>query len=521
MGALYALTKPYNWYQNGTLTESEAADAFQDIIDDAYDLAQQSIECPVPYSAPFWDDAEGDDASTGEGNPEYPFFEDVANFAIAGFVLYAAGPGAALQYWTVAEQFRLAFRKHDVGGIIKIFLDGSLLQEVDTYAASPELAYFDVISTGSTLRLEVSSDVNPAVVGTPVVEIIRKRLWLEEIIGNTTRYNETTETFQTYDPATDTWYDNPGADPRSSPGNRLPPRTTGDVRCDAAANMTAQIKAMIDAYLTLLTIVAVVNAINLVVAIWFPAVGLLFRLIIALVEALALIGAVVIATEMTPAAYDQLQCILYQEIGDDGQVSAAQKSAILARIAAEMTTMQSTILSLVINTIGEVGLSNAGATGTEVGDCLDCPLTWCRFTQFNLFETDGWAGFAFPVTPYRNDDGTWISQKVSSAAYTNIERTWTTPCEIASVNFHIGMSDSYSASGSGVWIGYRIAGTWTYVTPNTYDPPVGISYLGYSTLTDDVTGIRFYSQVNNIDNISVYDVETHGIGENPFGETNC
>lgn len=56
MGAVSELTNPYNWFRNGSLTQQESADAFADIMDEAYAQAETGT-CSVTIDAPFWDNA--------------------------------------------------------------------------------------------------------------------------------------------------------------------------------------------------------------------------------------------------------------------------------------------------------------------------------------------------------------------------------------------------------------------------------------------------------------------------------
>lgn len=80
MGAISALTSPYNWYRNGTLTQQEAADAFSDIMDVAYALSEAAASCPSGVPTPFWDTATDvdDEYPPGEAQPWYGLLTVVA-----------------------------------------------------------------------------------------------------------------------------------------------------------------------------------------------------------------------------------------------------------------------------------------------------------------------------------------------------------------------------------------------------------------------------------------------------------
>jgi len=402
IGALLILCDPENFQEfDGGISRETAAEIFQDALFDA-------LLTPIELAEPYWDDPEGDDAASGDDNPEYPFYENVANFVIAGFVLYAAGPGAALQYWTVSEQFRLAFRKHDVGGIIKIFMDALEIGQVDTYSATPDLAYFDVVSTGSTLRLEVSSDVNPAVTpGEQVVQIIRKRLWAQEIIGDSERWDDTCECFQSFNPFTGTWYDNPAVDPRTNVVYLLPLRTTGDVKCDAAANMVAAMEEILNQFFIFTETVQLINAIIGVIAVFQPGYGLLVALIIALITAIIEIGvASILFAFSDPEVWDTITCILYRNINSDGSITESQIADVQAEIEVEYPgSVIGLVTSLMFEFLGVVGMNNAGSTGDETGDCDECEISWTYKWDFHI--SDG--GFTFDSEAgVSGGAGTWV-----------------------------------------------------------------------------------------------------------------
>lgn len=392
IAALLVLTNEENFVQfDGGISRETTAEIFREALFDA--LTSETITCEL--SEPYWDDAEGDDAANGESNPEFPFYEDVAQFAIAGFVLYATGsPTTALQFWTVAQQFRIAYRKQNLGGIIKIFMDAVQIGEVDTYSASPELGFFDVGSTGSTLRLEFPT------VGT-VTQVLRKRLWEQEIIGDTIRYYD--GEWQTYDPYAGEWIDNPLADPRTLAMWRLPAGGGSDIKCESAANLRAKFEAMINAFLLATSIIDACNAIVGIVLVFFPPARLLWVIIIAIVEALYAIGVATINAAFNFGAYDELQCIIFDEIGSDGQITDAIKDAIYARIEDEMTFVQFAVLSLLITALGTVGMNNAAQLRDEAADCDSCPQNWRYKWDFHINN----GGFTFDPEA-GNTGGTWV-----------------------------------------------------------------------------------------------------------------
>ena len=143
MGALYALTRSYNWYQNGTLTQQEAADAFAAIIDAAYEQAETG-QCALDAPAPYWEsDLDNEDGESSVVSQSWygvvtseVWYEQIADWTIAGIFSDRGFAGAAIQYLTYVPRFRLALRTHDIGSAVKIFLDGTEIFVGDTYSAS-------------------------------------------------------------------------------------------------------------------------------------------------------------------------------------------------------------------------------------------------------------------------------------------------------------------------------------------------------------------------------------------------
>lgn len=142
LGALQPLTVARNWYQWGNMTPQEAADAWYAIIEDAEARNYEAI-CETGVPTPYWDEAQDLDDSLPpisqiwygvmEGDT---FRETIENWVLAGFVAYAGGIGAALKFLTIAPAFRLAWKKGDVGGIIRVFIDGADAGTVNTYSAT-------------------------------------------------------------------------------------------------------------------------------------------------------------------------------------------------------------------------------------------------------------------------------------------------------------------------------------------------------------------------------------------------
>lgn len=505
--AILSLTQAYNYEQlyETDLTPEQCAEIAMLIYEDYLKTGQCSA-----LSEPYWDDPEGDDAAQGEDNPAYPFYEDVATWAIAGFVAYAAGIGAALEFFTVAEQFRLAWRKHDKGGIVKIFMDAVELGQVDTYSPTPDLAFFDVISTGSTLRLEVVGK-NENVVGDPETQFIRKRLWNGEIVGYGSRWNDETDEWQSYDPANDEWYDNPAGDPRVNPAGLLPPRAGSDVRCQSAVNIADKFRSIVDAMLTAGDILQAVNSIVSLIVVFFPPARFIWLVFLALTEALFAIGQSAINAAFGSEAWEQFKCIVYEELPENGQVDTATKDAIYARVNADMGGIQFSVLSLIINALGEVGMSNAGATGSASGDC-SCG-TWCyRFTFYGT--SDGWTVERGTVTA-GGINGVYVNSQTTENVQMSIEFP-----DTRVTAFAVDYTKTANAGANGIdAVLTYLNGVQTSITFWNNGTGTIAYYKAYNADMDKVLfGINAGTGYGEI---VVRQVTLWGEGDNPFGENNC
>jgi len=145
MGCLYALTDENNWQQlEGGISRADAADRAAAILDQAY--ADITDSCPSDVPTPFWDEAADlDDELPADMQPWYgqvvdytappyelEFVEAAGIWVITGFVAYAGGLGAAVFFNTVAPRFVLAWKRQDLGELIRVVIDSADYGTVDT-----------------------------------------------------------------------------------------------------------------------------------------------------------------------------------------------------------------------------------------------------------------------------------------------------------------------------------------------------------------------------------------------------
>jgi hypothetical protein len=189
------------------------------------------------------------------------------------------------------------------------------------------------------------------------------------------RYNPDDDDVEIQEPD-GTWVANPAADPRHSLSNEFPPLDSDDPRCDAAANMVAWLHSFVDTLQTVKDETGIIASFFLDVLEILWGAGIFLSLITLLVESLLFIGLDAVLDAFTDMVYDQLLCIFDCNIGTDGSVSAVQLTDINTAIDSEIGGTAATVLHGILFIMGEVGLSNVGATGTQVGSCNDCGCGW-------------------------------------------------------------------------------------------------------------------------------------------------
>lgn len=146
MQALLTISQTLHWSSRWSLLEPTTGEL--DLIDAIASGAERGLLQEVSGAddlSPFWDDNDAADADGTVIESTYTFEEQIEDWVITAFVAASGQPGAALTYLTIAPRFRLAFRTRDFGGIARILIDDVLFTEIDTYSATPGLAFLDVI----------------------------------------------------------------------------------------------------------------------------------------------------------------------------------------------------------------------------------------------------------------------------------------------------------------------------------------------------------------------------------------
>lgn len=403
----------------------------QDVIDAWKGELALHLMTPVPQEveAPYWDEDTGDDADDSAPKDEQPWYgllipgesgltwqEQISVWIVTAFVAVAGTPAAAIVFLPLAKRMILAFRAHDLGGIVKVFIDGAEAGQVDTYSADPNIVEMPLVvppgvgGMGAaddihTLWVSMSEDVNPAVTGTPNIQVIRKRLWEGEITPINQRYSSDCNCFEaTFDDGA-TWVRTDAIDPRSNPALLMPP-AGGDAQCAAAGGMVELVRQTVDAVLHANEIVGAANAVLAVITVLSGGAGLLIDLIIVLVEALLAIGGVVLSEAFDEDAYARLLCIFYCGTDTDGTVTEAGFAKMQALLNDEPNVIVYDAVQVMFNTWGFVTLQNAGVKfADDTADCTSCDCGWSKTWDWTTNDYSGETDTQINIGAYSPGDG--------------------------------------------------------------------------------------------------------------------
>lgn len=242
---------------------------------------------------------------------------------------------------------------------------------------------------------------------------VRKRLTSTEGQPPDTRYNEDTDTVETSTDGGATWTPNPGADPRVNPAYLLPPNTAPDVKCAAADGMVTYIEQVVTAGIDGSTIAGIANVLLGAVLVFLP-ISWLFALLLIVGEALLAIGGAALSFAFTEDVYDQIRCILYDRVDADGRLDAAALTAAQGDVDAIGDVTVSAVFGLIVQMVGHVGLSNAGAKYANSEAECDC-LRWCRVFDFTI-DDGGFTVFAGEAGVYDPGFG-WRSALLTAGEF--------------------------------------------------------------------------------------------------------
>lgn len=197
-------------------------------------------------------------------------------------------------------------------------------------------------------------------------------------------------------PDGDVWTDNPEADPRNDWTEAPPlPGEDGDgKRCAAADNIETQFKQWRDDLEPLLDAGSIITAIvaGLVgfvgTVVFASVVGTAWGvLLLGLAAALFQAGSVGLAAELTDEVMDAFKCLVYCNLGEDGQFTEAQIDQLLTDIASEFDGLAEVFFYSIVSTMRTTGMNNTGTLGSATAaDCGDCGCGSDCGTKYDVRE---------------------------------------------------------------------------------------------------------------------------------------
>lgn len=345
----------------------------------------------------------------------------------------------------------------------------------------------------------------------------------------------------TYETSTDggvTWTPNPGADPRNQAIANPPlPGSGGSTKCAAADNVRDQFKAMRDNLIALLTAGTTVLAIIAGIAgllgaiMGVSGVATFFGvLLIGLATQLLALTPESVAEQLTDAVMDDFRCLVYCRVEDNGQLTYDGWHGLLSDIDAHYTDFPHTFFFSIVNSMGYVGMSNAGTIGVSTAeDCTGCDCgTWCY--TFDFTESDGgWTprtdGFTSAAATYSAGVG-WIGTQTVGSVFGNGFSLCSIFKDIGSTaNLTSIVTDAVVVPGTGYGVdspGQYIMNAAAY---GSYDSGTHkISWTGdintNQVLIDSNAGFTADGSPPG-GSVTITRVTLHGTGVNPFGLDNC
>jgi hypothetical protein len=219
------------------------------------------------------------------------------------------------------------------------------------------------------------------------MKIIRKQLSQTDLLPPGTRYDEPTDTVQTWDGTS--WIDTPERDPRNN--DSFPPPATADPQCDGAARMSAFLQDIVSG------IISGVDAgksdaelalVVLGVLVFIPFIDLLYILIASLVGALIIVGSTWLHDAFDTFVWDDLTCLIYCRLNENGFITDTQLEGLRADISAEFGVDPASVLLDILIFVGRGGLNDAAAIRSETGDCSGC--TDCLVCNVVIPATSPW-----------------------------------------------------------------------------------------------------------------------------------
>lgn len=241
-----------------------------------------------------------------------------------------------------------------------------------------------------------------------------------------------------------TWTDAPEQDPRNSAPQLPPALPPGTVvpECTYADSVVNFFKdGVIDVIEEGDTVQQIVAIIGGILAAVFGAGGVVLGVIGALIAAFAAgiigLGVTAVKNAFTEDVWDDLRCLIYKNINDDGSLSQEQVDTIYDNVPGD--TIAQTVLRSWIAALGMTGLTNTARLlqGSADADCSSCDecgvrayiptgggteLSWddatCTITVESFYETGHYACYLWYDNPGSTYDPTKCGKIMSITVLT-------------------------------------------------------------------------------------------------------
>lgn len=143
-GHLLDLCYRHTWEQDGDMSPDDMAQWFTD----------HYAEFTTDYKETPNSETPGD----LDGTPQYPWYEQLYDWIIEGFLAVTFTPNAAIVYQATVPKLRIAFRTNDIGALFRVLINGVEIWTGDSYGPVIDVIeqVFDTSSyeTPYTVRIE-------------------------------------------------------------------------------------------------------------------------------------------------------------------------------------------------------------------------------------------------------------------------------------------------------------------------------------------------------------------------------
>jgi len=454
-GLVLTLTEEENWQQfEGGMTPEQAAEDAFDFITAALDVAAMTDGCGTDMiQAPYWDDESGDDADD-EATPDEQtwygqwdgetFTETLSYVFLTNFLSTLVSPQAAIRFLTIPRAFRVAIRQNPHGANLLLFLDGGLYKLINGYSPVDKVVEFLIASPGTELLLVHDGTHDPSATpnenGDYVVDVIRKRLALDQVEPPNVRYYGTPPIYQVSQDDGVTWEDQPSADPRYAAPSFFPPLNNySGIECDVAARMTAQLHDCINMMCDVADAAQAVTGLLELILLPEGLVGAMLSLLFTIADQIIDNGQATVLAAFTDAVYDDVRCSLVCFINPDGSITQEALDEAWEQVKTLHAGTVATVIDEVRFLFSDAVFTNAGVKRTETGDCSDCdPCSWRWEWKDNTLR-DEWTAYPFQscyggsypaLAGYFQPNGTagfYHSDNASGRAFVGIGANFTIP----------------------------------------------------------------------------------------------